>query len=224
MENLEDLINIDADIDVSNLSAEDAKTKIEALRREIEHHTYLYYAQDEPEISDSAYDSLMRTLRKLEEAFPQFRDVNSPTMRVGGYVGEAFSAVEHQVKMYSLDNAMDLDELDAWMDKVCEQFGTFVPLMCELKIDGSSVALTYENGQFVRAATRGDGTTGEDVSANMRTVSDVPLKLRADSLADGAEGVIELRGEVYMPKSSFEALNEAAKQEAINKAIETGKE
>ena len=113
MLNLDELINIDASLDPSSLSDAEAKEKIDALRKEIEHHTYLYYAQDEPEISDGAYDSLMRGLRKLEDAFPQFKDDNSPTMRVGGYVGEAFAPVQHQVRMYSLDNAMDLTELDA---------------------------------------------------------------------------------------------------------------
>ena len=210
MEDLETLVNIDANLDLNSLKPEEAKAKIEALRREIEHHTYLYYAQDEPEISDEAYDSLMRGLRKLEEAFPQFQDANSPTMRVGGYVGEAFSPVQHQVRMYSLDNAMDLDELDAWMQKVEDEFQTNVPLMCELKIDGSSVALTYDAGNLVRAATRGDGATGEDVTSNMRTVRDVPLKLREMSLDANATGEIELRGEVYMPKQSFETLNDAA--------------
>ena len=213
MEDLFSSVNIDADIDVNSLSEKEAKVKIDSLRKEIEHHTYLYYAQDKPEISDGAYDSLMRSLRKLEDAFPQFQDPNSPTMRVGGYVGEAFAPVQHQVKMYSLDNAMDLNELDDWMKKVEDEFGEFVPLMCELKIDGSSIALTYENGQLVRAATRGDGTTGEDVTANMRTVRDVPLKLRAENL----EGTIELRGEVYMPKQSFETLNEAAVAEGNQK-------
>lgn len=210
MEDLETLVNIDANLDPNSLKPEEAKAKIDALRREIEHHTYLYYAQDEPEISDGAYDSLMRGLRKLEEAFPQFLDANSPTMRVGGYVGEAFAPVQHQVRMYSLDNAMDLDELDAWMQKVEDEFQTNVLLMCELKIDGSSVALTYEAGNLVRAATRGDGATGEDVTANMRTVRDVPLKLREISLDANAVGEIELRGEVYMPKQSFETLNDAA--------------
>lgn len=113
MQNLDELINIDASLDPSSLSENSAKERIDALRKEIEHHTYLYYAQDEPEISDGAYDSLMRGLRKLEDAFPQFKDENSPTMRVGGYVGEAFAPVQHQVRMYSLDNAMDLIELDA---------------------------------------------------------------------------------------------------------------
>ena len=190
----------------------DPAARIEALRREIEHHSYLYYAQDEPELSDAAFDSLMRELRELEAAQPELLDPSSPTQRVGGYVGEQFAPVRHERRMYSLDNAMDLEELDAWIERVVEAFGRMVPVVCELKIDGSSIALTYEDGRLVRAATRGDGTTGEDVTANMRTVKDVPLRLREaalDGLRD-AEAPVELRGEVYMPKSSFDALNVAA--------------
>ncbi len=192
----------------------DPAARVEALRKEIEHHTYLYYAQDAPEISDAAFDSLMRELRELEAAHPELVDPSSPTQRVGGYVGEQFAPVRHEQRMYSLDNAMDLNELDAWIDRVVEAFGQMVDVVCELKIDGSSIALTYENGLLVRAATRGDGTTGEDVTANMRTVKDVPLRLRQEALAklpDAASGAsLELRGEVYMPKTSFENLNAAA--------------
>ncbi|NGM17540.1 NAD-dependent DNA ligase LigA [Eggerthellaceae bacterium zg-893] len=190
----------------------DAEARVAALRKEIERHTYLYYAKDAPVISDAAFDSLMRELRELEAAHPELVDATSPTQRVGGYVGEQFSAVQHEARMYSLDNAMDLAELDAWMDRVEEAFGRFVPLTCELKIDGSSIALTYEDGRLIRAATRGDGTTGEDVTANVRTVRDVPLRLRDEGMAGlvRREGAVELRGEVYMPKDSFEALNAAA--------------
>ena len=190
----------------------DPAARIEALRREIEHHSYLYYAQDEPELSDAAFDSLMRELRELEAAHPELIDPSSPTQRVGGYVGEQFAPVRHERRMYSLDNAMDLEELDAWIERVVEAFGRMVPVVCELKIDGSSIALTYEDGRLVRAATRGDGTTGEDVTANMRTVKDVPLRLREAALGGlrDAEAPVELRGEVYMPKSSFDALNVAA--------------
>jgi DNA ligase (NAD+) len=185
--------------------------RIDALRKEIEHHTYLYYAQDAPEISDAAFDSLMRELRDLENAHPEFIDPSSPTQRVGGYVGEQFAPVKHEQRMYSLDNAMDLDELDAWMDRVVDFFGELPELDCELKIDGSGIALTYENGVLVRAATRGDGTTGEDVTVNIRTVKDVPLRLREQGMEGVVrEGSFELRGEVYMPKSSFEALNRHA--------------
>lgn len=193
-------------------TASDPGARIEALRREIEHHTYLYYAQDAPEISDGAFDSLMRELRELEAAHPEFYDAASPTQRVGGFVGEQFAPVRHARRMYSLDNAMDLSELDAWLERVVEAFGRMVPVVCELKIDGSSIALTYEEGRLTRAATRGDGTTGEDVTANMRAVKDVPLRLRPDAFSGLKDNTaaVELRGEVYLPKSSFEALNAAA--------------
>lgn len=197
-----------------NEGKEQVRERIEALRREVEHHTYLYYAKDAPEISDAAFDSLMRDLRELEAANPEFFDPSSPTQRVGGYVGDQFAPVRHEKRMYSLDNAMDLAELDAWFDRVEEFFGALPALNCELKIDGSGIALTYEDGVLVRAATRGDGTTGEDVTVNVRSIRDVPLRLRAEGLEGVArEGSFEVRGEVYMPKSSFESLNRAAEEE-----------
>lgn len=194
----------------------DPAARAEALRREIEHHSYQYYALDAPTISDAAFDSLMRELREIEAAHPELVTASSPTQRVGGYVGEQFAPVVHERRMYSLDNAMDLDELDEWMERTAEACGgSLPPLCCELKIDGSSIALTYEDGMLVRAATRGDGTTGEDVTVNMRTVRDVPLRLRDEARGAIAPGVetLELRGEVYMPKKSFEALNAAAEEE-----------
>ncbi len=197
----------------SLFSADDPAARIAALRREIEHHSYQYYALDNPTISDGAFDSLMADLRALEAAHPELVTPDSPTQRVGGYVGEQFAPVVHEQRMYSLDNAMDLGELDAWMERVREACGgSLPPLCCELKIDGSSIALTYEDGLLARAATRGDGTTGEDVTVNMRTVRDVPLRLREEARAAIAPGVggLELRGEVYMPKKSFELLNAAA--------------
>lgn len=195
---------------------QDPAARAEALRREIEHHSYQYYALDAPTISDAAFDSLMRELREIEAAHPELVTASSPTQRVGGYVGEQFAPVVHERRMYSLDNAMDLDELDEWMERTAEACGgSLPPLCCELKIDGSSIALTYEDGVLVRAATRGDGTTGEDVTVNMRTVRDVPLRLRDEARGAIAPGVetLELRGEVYMPKKSFEALNAAAEVE-----------
>ena len=206
----------------------DVEKRVQALRDEIEHHTYQYYALDAPEISDSAFDSLMRELRELESEHPELITSTSPTQRVGGYVGEQFSAVTHAERMFSLDNAMDLDELDKWIAGIEKELGRLPELCCELKIDGSSIALTYAGGELVRAATRGDGTTGEDVTANIRTIKDVPLRLRdrigagardADADGDGANAQpsasasIELRGEVYMSKASFEALNLAAEAE-----------
>lgn len=195
---------------------QDPAARAEALRREIEHHSYQYYALDAPTISDAAFDSLMRELREIEAAHPELVTASSPTQRVGGYVGEQFAPVVHERRMYSLDNAMDLDELDEWMERTAEACGgALPPLCCELKIDGSSIALTYEDSVLVRAATRGDGTTGEDVTVNMRTVRDVPLRLRDEARTAIAPGVetLELRGEVYMPKKSFEALNAAAEEE-----------
>ena len=193
-------------------AAGDAAARIEALRREIEHNSYLYYAKDAPAISDAAFDSLMHELRALEAAHPELIDPSSPTQRVGGYVGEQFAPIQHERRMYSLDDAMGAEELDEWLARVKEFFGTIPELVCELKIDGSSVAFTYEDGRLIRAATRGDGTTGEDITVNVRTVKDVPLRLRDGAMAGirDADASIELRGECYMPKTSFEALNAAA--------------
>lgn len=193
-------------------SEETLAQRVLRLRREIEYHTHRYYVLDDPEISDNAFDSLMRELQKIEAEHPELQDPSSPTQRVGGAVGNQFAPIVHEQRMYSLDNAMDLDELDAWMTRVEEALGTLPPLVCELKIDGSSIALTFEEGKLVQAATRGDGTTGEDVTVNVRTVRDVPLRL----MAEGAKGVVsgipsvEVRGEIYMPKASFEALNAQA--------------
>lgn len=192
--------------------ANEVQLRINSLRKEIEHHTYLYYAKDAPEISDAAFDSLMRELRELETAYPAYIDSSSPTQRVGGYVGEQFAAVTHAERMYSLDNAMDMAELDAWVHRVEEFYGQFVPVVCELKIDGSSIALNYVDGVLTQAATRGDGVTGEDVTVNIRTIKDIPLRLRDEGLSgiSSPDSSIEVRGEVYMPKVSFESLNKAA--------------
>lgn len=192
--------------------ATDPAARIEALRREIEHNSYLYYALDAPAISDGAFDSLMHELRALEAEHPELIDPSSPTQRVGGYVGEQFAPIQHERRMYSLDDAMDAGELDEWLGRVEDFFGEIPPLVCELKIDGSSVAFTFENGRLLKAATRGDGTTGEDITVNVRTVRDVPLRLRDEALSAirNTEEPIELRGECYMPKSSFESLNAAA--------------
>jgi len=197
------------------MTREEATRRIDELRRELEHYSYLYYAKDAPEISDAAYDSLMRELIVLETEYPELITPNSPTQRVGTTPDSQFAAVEHAAKMFSLDNAMDLGELDAWMQRTAEALDRAPRYIAELKIDGSSIALTYRRGELVRAATRGDGRVGEDVTANIRTVRDVPLRLRPGLLADQPE--IEVRGEVYLPKASFERINEA--QEAAGKPV-----
>lgn len=190
---------------------ENARQRIEALRDEINRHTYLYYVKDAPEISDGAFDSLVHELRELEAAWPRFYDANSPTQRVGGAVGDQFAPVVHEARMYSLDDAMNLEELDTWMDRTQEALGEFPEMVCELKIDGSGIALTYADGALAQAATRGDGTTGEDVTVNIRTIRDVPLRLRPEGREGLARsGSFEVRGEVYMAKASFERLNQAA--------------
>ncbi|MDZ4170144.1 MAG: NAD-dependent DNA ligase LigA [Coriobacteriia bacterium] len=198
-----------------------AKSRAAELRSEIEYHAHRYYALDEPEISDAAYDSLVRELEGIEATFPELVTPDSPTQRVGTAPSEIFAPAAHRNRMYSLDNAMDLDELDAWLARVREAVGDRpCAFVCELKIDGSSLALTYRDGVLERAATRGDGRTGEDVTANARTIRDIPLRLRreagspepATTLFGSEQSEVEVRGEVYLPKASFERLN--AEQDA----------
>jgi DNA ligase (NAD+) len=185
-------------------SYEQASRRAEKLAAEIRHHNWRYYALDAPEIADGAYDALVRELVAIEDAYPELATPDSPTQRVGAGPSDAFAPVMHAQRMYSLDNAMDGRELSAWLERVeRDADGRPVEYMCELKIDGSSIALTYEDGVLVRAATRGDGVTGEDVTANIRTVKSVPLRL-----LEQVRGTLEVRGEVYMPKASFVRLNE----------------
>ena len=194
-----------------------AAARAAELRHLLDYHAYRYYALDAPEITDAAFDKLLVELQRIEAKFPDLVTPDSYTQRVGGYVGEQFAPVTHMARMYSMDDAMDLAELDEWLQRTEDALGTGkAAYTCELKIDGLGVALTYENGAFVRAATRGDGTTGEDVSLNVRTIRDVPMHLAEAGLAHmGADrnARIEVRGEVYMPKGSFARLNEEADTE-----------
>ncbi len=187
------------------------------LRHLLEYHAYRYYALDAPEITDAAFDALLVELQQIEAAHPELVTPGSYTQRVGGYVSEQFEPVTHMARMYSMDDAMDLAELDEWLQRTEDALGAGrVAYTCELKIDGLGVALTYADGAFVRAATRGDGTTGEDVSLNVRTIRDVPMHLTEAALAHmGADRSrpIEVRGEVYMPKGSFARLNAEADAE-----------
>lgn len=188
------------------------------LRNLLDHAAYQYYALDDPEMSDADFDRLLRELQDIEGLHPELVTPDSYTQRVGGFVSEQFASVAHASRMYSIDDAMDLDELDAWLARTDEALGASesnpVAYTCELKIDGLGVAITYRDGSFVRAATRGDGSVGEDVSANVRTIHDVPMHLKPaglEKVADKGFGQsIEVRGEVYMPKHSFVRLNEEA--------------
>jgi DNA ligase (NAD+) len=178
--------------------------RIEFLRHEIRRHEELYYVAAAPEISDADFDALMNELKALEAAHPELLTPDSPTQRVGGRLAEGFAQVDHLQPMLSLDNAYDEEDLRAFDERVrkglaIEQSPAYV---AELKIDGLSMALTYEDGRFVRGATRGDGTRGEEVTHNVRTVRAIPLSLR-----NGPKGRIEVRGEVYLPKKNFERIN-----------------
>lgn len=178
------------------------KKRIEELRSSIRTHNDLYYGQDNPEISDAEYDLMVRELRDLEAEHPELADSESPSEIVGAATITTFDPVIHAVPMTSLDNAMDEDELRAWGDRVAKGLGNQpVRYVCELKIDGLAISIRYENGVLVQAATRGDGKVGEDVTANVATISSLPKKL-----GKNAPSVVEVRGEIYMSTFAFEKL------------------
>ncbi|MSW20711.1 MAG: NAD-dependent DNA ligase LigA [Actinobacteria bacterium] len=182
----------------------DVVLRARLLREQIAHHNRHYYELDAPEISDADYDALVRDLQRLEREHPELV-AGSPTLRVGGAATAAFAPVEHRVPMTSLDNAMDESELGAWSERVAKGLaGAPAHYVCELKIDGLAISLRYEGGVLVQAATRGDGRVGEDVTANVATIKDIPKTLSGSHVPD----VVEVRGEVYMPLASFRSLNE----------------
>src|SRR5438874_13006207 len=179
--------------------------RIADLRRRIRHHEEQYYIHTAPEISDETFDKLLHELEQLEGEHPELVTPDSPTQRVGGRLVEGFATVEHKVPMLSLDNAYNEEELRAFDERVRKGAGigdATVAYVAEMKIDGLSIALTYENGRLVRGATRGDGTRGEDVTHNVRTIRAIPL-----SLEDGPKGSVEIRGEVYLSRASFARMN-----------------
>ncbi|NBX58002.1 MAG: NAD-dependent DNA ligase LigA, partial [Gammaproteobacteria bacterium] len=188
----------------------EVRQRVAALRREIEHHNYRYYILDDPEISDSEWDRLLQELQGLEQRYPELVTPDSPTQRVGATPTDEFAEVRHRIPMLSLDNAFSEDDLRSFDRRVRERLGveSDIDYSAEPKLDGLAISLTYERGVLVRAATRGDGTTGEDVTANVRTIRSVPLHLRGT-----APALFEARGEVFMPVAGFERLNaEAAKK------------
>ena len=187
--------------------------RAEELREQIRHHEHAYYVLDLPEISDAEFDALFLELRRLEEENPKLITADSPTQRVGGEASEQFAKVRHRSPMLSLQNAFDEDEIRAFDRRVRGAIGGDVHYCAELKIDGLAISLTYEHGRLIRAATRGDGTVGEDVTANIRTIRSVPLTVEPVA---GLPDVFEVRGEVYFPIVAFERLN--AEMEAQGKA------
>ncbi|HEX5542432.1 MAG TPA: NAD-dependent DNA ligase LigA [Micromonospora sp.] len=181
-----------------------ARERHAALSEEIDNHQYRYYVLDAPEISDAEFDALMRELMALEEAYPSLRTPDSPSQRVGYTFATQFTPVAHAERMMSLDNAFDEAELAAWATRVARDAGEEPAFLCELKVDGLAVNLTYERGRLVRAATRGDGRTGEDITPNVRTIRQIP-----DQLPDDAPEFLEVRGEIYFPVAAFGDLNAA---------------
>ncbi|HVF13932.1 MAG TPA: NAD-dependent DNA ligase LigA, partial [Acidimicrobiales bacterium] len=189
------------------MSPPDAAARATELRGLVEYHNERYHALDDPEISDAEYDALVRELRQLEADHPELAIPDSPTQKVGAAPSSLFTPVRHLVPMMSLDNAFGFDELVAWGKRMERYISGVVDYVCELKIDGLAMSLLYEDGVYARGATRGDGVMGEDLTENVRTIADVPDRLKAPP--DGElPRLLEVRGEVYMPLSAFEELNQ----------------
>lgn len=184
------------------MEKEEVKNKIEELSSELSKHNHAYYVLDKPSISDREFDLLLEELQKLEEEYPEFADANSPTKRVGGGITKNFETVEHQIPMLSLGNSYSMDDLVEFEGRVERVLEEKVEYTAELKFDGVAISLIYENGNFSRGVTRGDGQKGDDVSENIKTINSIPLKLQGDYPQK-----LEIRGEVYMSKQSFQALN-----------------
>lgn len=193
------------------------RTKIDNLRSELNDHNYRYYVLDDPVISDAEYDRLLRELQSLEDTHPELITDDSPTQRVGALPLEGFGNIEHRIPMQSLANAMDSDELLAFHDRLIRRLGKeqAIEYIAEPKLDGLAVELVYENGQFVNGSTRGDGTTGEDITQNLKTIRAIPLALRVET--QSAPALLEVRGEVFIRKDDFKKLNK--QQEENDKPV-----
>ncbi len=200
------------------VAAKDSQKKIEALRDRVRHHEYRYYVQDDPEISDAEFDRLMDELKSLEAENPQLITPDSPTQRVGGKPREGLLKAQHSSAMLSLDNTYNEEDLRNWERRVHELAGSKdIQYVCELKLDGMSLALHYQNGSLVRGITRGDGTVGEDVTANVRTVRSIPLSISKEKLKKaGLPADFEIRGEMLIPAASFKKMNEEREEKGLS--------
>lgn len=185
--------------------------KIEDLREALHQHNYSYYILDEPSISDFEFDALLKELQDLETQYPKFADPNSPTLRVGGGVTKNFPTVKHQFRMYSLDNSYDFDDLEDWEKRIIKTIDEPVEFVAELKYDGASISILYENGQLSQAVTRGDGFQGDEITNNVRTISDVPLKLKGDFPPK-----FYMRGEIYLTRKNFDKINKIREEEGLD--------
>ncbi len=187
-----------------------AKKRIKELRKEITRHNYLYYVLANPEISDEQYDRLYKELEQLEQRFPQYKSIDSPTQKIGGLGENTFAPVRHRAKMFSLDNVYDEGEFRNWLERIKRELGFLPELVCEVKIDGVGVSIVYENGRFVLGATRGNGELGEDITNNIMTIKELPMQITSKIKE------LDIRGEVYMLRKDFEQLNNKRIDEGIS--------
>ena len=184
------------------MTKEEARTRIAELSKVIENHNYNYYILANPTISDYDFDMLLNELIDLERQFPDLILPDSPTQRVGGDITKDFQTVKHRYPMLSLSNSYNIEEVKDFISRIKKTIDDDVEFICELKFDGISISLTYENGLFVKAVTRGDGTQGDDVTTNVKTIHSIPLRLKGDF-----PDFFEMRGEIIMPHSSFNSIN-----------------
>ncbi len=190
---------------------ENIQEKIERLRQELDQHNQNYYDLDAPTISDFDFDMLLQELQDLEARHPEFYDENSPTVRVGGGITKVFPTIQHQFRMYSLDNSYDFDDLEDWEKRIIKTIDEPVEFVAELKYDGASISIRYENGKLVQAVTRGDGFQGDEITGNVRTISDIPLKLKGDFPEN-----FFMRGEIYLNRKNFDKINKQREEDGLD--------
>ncbi|MCC3217809.1 NAD-dependent DNA ligase LigA [Chryseobacterium sp. X308] len=191
--------------------SENIQQKIEQLRKELHQHNENYYQLDTPTITDYEFDMLLEELQDLEARYPEFYDANSPTVRVGGGVTKVFPTIQHKFRMYSLDNSYDFDDLEDWEKRIIKTIEDPVEFVAELKYDGASISILYENGKLSQAVTRGDGFQGDEITPNVRTISDIPLTLKGDFPAH-----FFMRGEIYLTRKNFDKINRLREEEGLD--------
>ncbi|OPC27822.1 DNA ligase (NAD(+)) LigA [Elizabethkingia meningoseptica] len=191
--------------------SQNIQQKIEELREELHQHNYNYYILDEPSISDFEFDIKLKELQDLEAQHPEFHDPNSPTLRVGGGITKNFPTIQHQFRMYSLDNSYDFNDLEDWEKRIIKTIDEPIEFVAELKYDGASISILYENGKLSQAVTRGDGFQGDEITSNVRTISDVPLKLKGEFPER-----FFMRGEIYLTRKNFDKINALREEEGLD--------
>ena len=191
--------------------SQEIQKKIEELRAELHQHNFNYYQNDTPTISDFEFDLKLKELQQLEKSHPEFFDANSPTLRVGGEITKNFPTIQHQFRMYSLDNSYDFDDLEDWEKRIIKTIDEPVEFVAELKYDGASISILYENGKLIQAITRGDGFQGDEITNNVRTISDIPLTLKGDF-----PNQFFMRGEIYLTRNNFDKINERREEEGLD--------